>query len=88
MMRYLKVELPEWDKEITVEKSREDPLHEILFSMDCCKSQFGRDLMDGVDLNNPNFYSEFSWKKFTGSSYFDVTGKFWDDNDDLDLFQE
>jgi hypothetical protein len=88
MMRHLKVELPKWGAEINFENCREDRVHEILFSMHQCKSQFGRDLMDGIDLKNPSFHSEFSWKGFTSNKYFDVSGKFWDDSDDLDLFSE
>jgi len=83
---HLKIELPTWGEEITFRNARDSIANELLFSMDCCKSQFGRDLMKEVNIQNPQFFSEFDWKKFVRDPQYGITNNFWNDSDDLDLF--
>jgi hypothetical protein len=87
IVRHLQLELPKRDDEINFENSSENCITELLYSMTACKEQFGRDLMEGIELSDPLFYSNFSWKKFA-SGAFRIREDFWNNPDDLDLFRQ
>jgi hypothetical protein len=46
IMRHLKIDLPEWATEINSDNAMKNVASGLLFSMLCCNSLFGRDLME------------------------------------------
>ena len=83
-MSYLKLKPPKLDSEDDHDFT-EDPILEILHSVKCAKSQFGIDLLKGIDLKDPRFYSYFHWRKFTNNSFVGAGPNLWNDEDDLPL---
>ena len=83
IMSYLKLSPPKLDSED--EGVFEDIILEILHSVKCAKSQFGVDLLKGVDPKNPHFYSQFHWRRFANNSFFGAGPDLWNDEDDLPL---
>jgi hypothetical protein len=50
-------------QELLVNERQEDAyLSNILFHAECCRSEYGRDLIAKIDPANPTFYSEFQWQ--------------------------
>jgi hypothetical protein len=59
----------------------------LIHSIEHSKSQFGVDIMANINFKDPIFYSDFEWRKFA-SPHFMADVRYYDDEDDLDLFQQ
>src|SRR6185295_10810735 len=79
IMAHLKLEPPPIGSAIDFESGQKFEVLEILNSMSCAKSEFGIDLMKDIDLQNPKFYSEFHWKKFSSGAFYGVATEVWND---------
>jgi hypothetical protein len=87
IVQHLKIEMPAWGVQIDHTNARNNTVHDLIYAMICCKSQFGNDVMSDVDRDHPRFFSEFNWKNFSNYIY-RVNGKYWDDGDDIELFAD
>ena len=59
---------------------------ELLHSSFYAGKQFGVDLLENVDMDNPQFFSEFDWRYFTSDQFMHSTTDFWNDDEDMPIF--
>lgn len=60
---------------------------ELLYSSFYANRQFGVDILEDIDLENPKFFSEFDWRYFTSDKFMDSGTAFWDDIEDIPHFR-
>ena len=54
----------ESDSNTNNEGTKLNTISQIILSAEYCKTHFGRDLLEGYDTPNPQFYSIYEWEKF------------------------
>jgi hypothetical protein len=82
IMQQLSLGAPTFPLDVSFEGSKGSVVLKLLFSMHQAKSQFGVDLLQRLDHEDPSFYSDFNWKSFTGNNFPDISADTWLRHDD------
>lgn len=91
IFRHLKIEAPQVGSELERGTPSKNIVHQMIASARGAKSQFGIDILSGIDLVNPVFHSNFNWRAIADNTYLRIPGAtdlgqmLWNDDDDIDI---
>lgn len=82
---HLGLDLPKHGDDLESTSYENNIAAELIDSIHSAKQQFGVDLLDGINREDPQFYSSFDWKRF---EFHQTNRTLWEIDDDLPLPSE